>query len=76
LDVLDMLVRQFVVGARDGWREALASGRERWRRTQTGVAVRDTPKVAARVLRSLGYDVRLPPGTPAPADNPDRLREL
>jgi hypothetical protein len=75
-DVLDMLVRQFGVDARDGWREALASGRERWRRTQTGAAVRDAPEVAARVLRSLGYDVRLQSGTPTPGDNLDRLREL
>jgi len=75
-DVLDMLVRQFGIDAREGWREALALGRDRWRRKQTAAAVRDAPSEAVAVLRRLGYDVRLPPGATPPPDRPERLREL
>lgn len=75
-DVLDMLVRQFGLTARSGWREALAQGRARWRRFQTAAAVRDAPGEAAAVLRRLGYEVRAPVGSEHPPDNLDRLYEL
>jgi hypothetical protein len=75
-DILDMLVRQFGLDARPGWRESLAQGRERWRRTQTAAAVRDAPGAAVATLRRLGYEVRLPVGVAEPADNFSRLHEL
>jgi hypothetical protein len=45
-----------------GTSAVLAEGRERWRRRQIGMLVRDAPAEAVRVLRELGYDIR-PPAT-------------
>lgn len=42
-DILDMLVRELGVDHQPGWRDALADGRERWRRMQTAAVVRDAP---------------------------------
>ena len=75
-DVLDMLVRELGVDHQQDWRDALALGRERWRRLQTAAVVRDAPSEAIAALEKLGYDVKLRAGNEAPADNLDRLREL
>ena len=75
-DVLDMLVRELGVDHEKGWREALAVGRERWRRMQIRAVVRDAPGEAVAALQQLGYEVRLPDGRSAPQDNFSRLHEL
>lgn len=75
-DVLDMLVRELGVDHEKGWREALAAGRERWRRMQIRAVVRDAPGEAVAALEHLGYEVRLPDGLSAPQDNFSRLVEL
>lgn len=75
-DVLDMLVRELGVDHQDGWRDALADGRERWRRMQIAAVVRDAPEDAVAALAVLGYQIQLPDGTTTPPDNRDRLREL
>jgi hypothetical protein len=75
-DVLDMLVRELGVDHQPEWRDALAAGRERWRRVQTAAVVRDAPREAIAALAALGYDVQLRPGYEAPQDNLSRLREL
>lgn len=72
-DVLQMIVEEFGVDTAPGADEALREGRETWRRGQTGASVRDAPEEAARVLRSLGYDVQAPAAGP-PADNQEKLR--
>jgi hypothetical protein len=75
-DVLDMLVRELGVDHEPGWREALAAGRERWRRMQIRAVVRDAPSEAIAVLEKLGYEVRMRDGLEEPEDNLSRLRDL
>lgn len=71
-DVLEMLVREFGLDTREGWREALAEGRRRWRDVQLRAAVRDEPATAAAVLGDLGWSVSGPePGGVVP----DRPRQ-
>ncbi len=67
-----MLVEEFGIDSVDTWRSHLASGREKWRRTQLKAAVRDAPEDAAETLRSLGYDVV---AAEAPPDNTASLRQ-
>lgn len=59
-DVLEMLVREFGLDTRDGWREGLDEGRRRWREVQLRAAVRDDPASAAAVLGDLGWSVVAP----------------
>ena len=75
-DVLDMLVRELGVDHEPGWREALATGRERWRRMQIRAVVRDAPGEAIAVLEKLGYEIRMRDGLEEPEDNLSRLRDL
>jgi hypothetical protein len=75
-DVLDMLVRELGVDHEPAWRNALADGRERWRRMQTAAVVRDGPAAAIEALSALGYEVHLRDDSVIPQDNRDRLREL
>lgn len=79
-DILAVLVEEFGVTPPDGDREAaleaLADGRETWRRTQVGAAVRDAPDEAIRVLEELGYTVALQDGKQEPAGQMARLRAL
>lgn len=75
-DVLDMLVRELGVDHEHAWRDALADGRERWRRMQTAAVVRDAPAEAVAALIALGYDIQLRDDAVAPHSNRDRLREL
>jgi hypothetical protein len=63
-------------GNRQAALDALADGRETWRRSQVGAAVRDAPDVAVRVLRELGYEVRWELPDPEPSGQPERLRAL
>lgn len=78
-DILAVLMEEFGVtpaGDRDAALEALAEGRETWRRTQIGAAVRDAPDEAIRVLQDLGYDVQLREGCEEPRPQTARLRAL
>lgn len=75
-DVLDMLVRELGVDHAQAWRDALADGRERWRRMQVAAVVRDAPEEAAVALAALGYQIHLANGRTAPSGNRARLREL
>ncbi|WP_431835752.1 hypothetical protein [Cellulomonas sp. Y8] len=66
-DVLEMLVREFGLDTRPGWRAAVCAGRTRWRAVQLRAAVRDDPAGAAEALVDLGYAVRRPAPGGAPA---------
>lgn len=76
-DVLQMLVHEFGIHSPGGSvraaMEHLANAREKWRRDQVKVCVRDAPEDAAEVLRELGYVVT-PPG-PVQRKS-DRLRAI
>lgn len=74
-DVLEMLVCELGVDCDSAGREALATGREEWRRSQTRTVVRDAPDEAAAALRLLGYSVRSPTQAKRSGDNIVRLRE-
>jgi hypothetical protein len=71
-DVLAALQDEFGLDTGDGWKDALANGRARWRRQQVGAAVRDAPGEAIRVLRELGYQVAGPDAD----ERLDRLAQL
>jgi hypothetical protein len=71
-----MLVRELGVDHQPGWRDALADGRERWRRMQTAAVVRDAPGEAIAALTALGYETHRRDCTVATQGNRDRLREL
>jgi hypothetical protein len=78
-DILEVLMEEFGVtpaGDRAAALEALADGRETWRRTQVAAAVRDAPDEAIRVLQDLGYDVTLRDGATEPQPQTARLRAL
>ncbi|MGH4019187.1 MAG: hypothetical protein ACRDT0_08115 [Pseudonocardiaceae bacterium] len=61
-DFLQFLVYEFQIDVLPDAPAVLAEGRERWRRRQIGVLVRDAPDEAVRVLTELGYAVS-PPAT-------------
>ena len=79
-DILEVLIEEFGIdvpgGDLNAARETLADGRETWRRSQVGAAVRDAPNEAVRVLRELGYDVNWTQPGPEPEGQPERLRAL
>lgn len=56
-DFVEFLISECLVAGRDGWRDEIAEGRERWRELQTAAAVRDRPEVAIAELRKLGVTV-------------------
>lgn len=77
-DILAVLMEEFGVtpaGDRQEALDALADGREEWRRNQVGASVRDAPDVAVRVLRELGYVISHPAEV-EPAGQVHRLRAL
>lgn len=67
-DVLNMLINEFRIDARDDWQSAVADGREGWRQMQLAAAVRDDPETARRALASLGE------GTGQSDSGRDRMR--
>lgn len=73
-DLMEMLVCELGVDCSTEGRQALADGREDWRRHQLRAAARDSPSDAAAVLEKLGYSVTPPENIPD--GNIDRLREL
>lgn len=57
-DFVQWLIEDCRIAGRDGWRDEVAAGRERWRQIQTAAAVRDRPDVAIAELekaRSQGH---------------------
>lgn len=70
-DVLQFLIVDCGIDHKLDWETRVHEGRERWRRMQLRSAVRDIPKDAAAVLRSLGWTV-----TPPNADNTEHLEPL
>lgn len=62
-DVLDVLAEEFGIHTGSEWPAVRDEARREWRRTQLSAAVRDSPDVAARVLREMGYTVS---GEPRP----------
>lgn len=56
-DFVEFLISECLVAGREGWREELMHGRERWRQMQTAAAVRDRPEVAIEELRRLGMTI-------------------
>lgn len=74
-DVLQMLVDEFGIDAPEGALDALADGREGWRRLQLAAAVRDAPETAADALAALDYEIGRPKDGPKP-HNLQKLRAL
>lgn len=72
-DVLHFLAHEFNIDVLPAAADAIANGRERWRRKQTAVLVRDAPDEAVRVLLNLGYEVT-PPAEGVREPNPVALR--
>src|SRR5699024_4665943 len=56
-DLLEFLIRDCGVDSVSGWQNAVAEGRERWRRLQLRAVVRDLQEDAAAVLRDYGWHV-------------------
>ncbi|WP_426563943.1 hypothetical protein ACPPVT_21530 [Angustibacter sp. McL0619] len=75
-DVMEMLVTEFGVDSTAGQLRQLAVGRERWRRKQLRSVVRDAPREAVEVLRSLGYSVDWNLDDAEPEENVTRLRDF
>lgn len=71
-DIVEFLIRDCELHAKEGWRDAVLQGRERWRRYQARTVVRDMASDAAEVLRGLGYTV-IPPED---GDRPDSIKAL
>ena len=72
-DLIEMLIRDCGVDSAEGWREALAAGRERWRHRQFRTSVRDLQDEAASVLRAHGWTVDPPDVAYAPHLQPYRV---
>lgn len=67
-DFLDMLIVEFDIDHHIGWNDLIKAGRQKWRTFQTKALVRDSPEIAASVLRNLGYTVSAPEADPQPTD--------
>lgn len=65
-DFLEMTIAEFNIDKLPQWKDAVRTGRERWRTLQTRAIVRDSPEVAAEVLRRMGYEVTTPHSGPPP----------
>lgn len=74
-DFLQFLINDAGVDHQPGYKKVIQQAREKWRRTQVAVAVRDAPASAAEALRELGYSVTPPVGQHGP-DRHDRLHEF
>jgi len=64
-DFLEFLLADIGLDNVPGWQQAIADGRETWRRRQVRTLVRDAPGEAVATLTSLGYQIT-PPSTPPP----------
>lgn len=72
-DVLQLCMVEFDIDHHDGAKEAIATGREGWRRAQVGALVRGSPAEAVRVPGELGYRIE-PRATGVRAPNKKALR--
>lgn len=59
-DVLEMLILEFGVDVKSGWKAALDAGRTKYRLTQLRTAVSDAQEEAADLLREIGWTVTPP----------------
>lgn len=59
-DVVEFLVIEGFVRAKDGWRDAVEQHRRDFHRTQLMAATRRDPEAAAQALAGLGYRIELP----------------
>lgn len=59
-DLLQFLIEECGIDSLPSWRDAVNSGRERWRRRQIRTVARDAPAEVASVLRDLGWEVSEP----------------
>jgi hypothetical protein len=75
VDVLEMLMVEFGIRCTDGWQDAIAESRVRYREMQLRAAVRDAPREAERELTSLGYKVAWEGPGPETGGNASRMRE-
>lgn len=64
-DLVQMVIFEFGVDTRDGWREAISYGRMLWKDNQLASAVRDNPGKAAEQLQRMGFTVAPPHEWPA-----------
>ena len=71
-DVVEFIISDCQFDAKPGWQTVVTAGRERWRRYQARSVVRDMPRDAADVLRTLGYVVE-PPANGHPPDSEKAL---
>ncbi len=55
-DVIEFLIIEQLADRRDGWKAAVAQGRETFRRHQLRAAIRDDPETAHQALSQLGHD--------------------
>ena len=53
-DFLSLIIEEFGVKTKPGYKKVLSQGRAQWRELQLKAAVRDNPKIAAQVLEDLG----------------------
>lgn len=67
------VLHEFRVDRLDGATDVIDAGRERWRRRQIKILVRDAPDAAMEALAGLGYTIVEPDGGPL-APNPAKLR--
>lgn len=74
-DVLQMLTDEIGIDCLEGVDQALADGREQWRRMQIAASVRDSPRTVVQMLETLGYSVTPPQGG-HPPDRPEQLRSI
>lgn len=59
-DLIEFLISDCLFAPKEGWRQAVKDGRERWRRLQLRTLVRDVPNEAVKVLSDLGYRIEEP----------------
>lgn len=72
-DVLQMVIYEFGIDARDGWKSHLRAARAHWRTIQLRAAIHDNPGAAAETLAKMGYQVSwIGDGAP-PSGHPDRV---
>lgn len=69
-DLLELLIRDCGIDPADGWQDAIAEGRKRWRLRQLRSAVRDQQEETAALLRELGWQVSRDGTSPKPHDEP------
>ena len=59
-DLIQLVIFEFGVDTKEGWREAVQMGRMLWKDAQLASAVRDNPGKAAEQLQRMGFRVEAP----------------